>query len=147
MTCRTTMRKVCAVPTISCLQTPLTIIIVLSQPQEWFTLLFLFSLTVESVHSVRFVCLFTRSMACPYWRLCGVCTATHRNQKYSSVRAALPQGTSTWGFLQSVERSERRTRGPHWAENYVAFSTLRTEIFYTAETLYMCVCVCAYVHI
>lgn len=32
------------------------------------------------------------------------------------------------------------TSGPHWAEKYVAFSILRTEIFYTAETLYVDAC-------
>lgn len=100
----------------------------------------------QLIELVLFVCSVNRSMARPYRWLCGVCTATHRDQKHGSLRAALTEGTSMWGFYKT-KRSERRTRGPHWAENYVAFSTLRTEIFYTAETLYMCVCIYIYIYI
>lgn len=89
-------------------------------------------------------CLFNRSMACPYWWLCGVCTATHRDQKHGSLRAPLWRNIHV-RFLQKQENAVNGESGPHWAENYVAFSTLRTEIFYTAETLYMCVCVCTYI--
>lgn len=41
------------------------------------------------------------------------------------------------GIVQVKVLEKLGTSGPHWAEKYVAFSILRTEIFYTAETLYV----------
>lgn len=76
-------------------------------------------------------------MACPYWWLCGVCTATYRDQKHSSLRAALPEEPSIWCFCKT-ERSKRRTRGPHWTENDVAFQPSGLKYF-TQQRLYICV--------
>lgn len=84
---------------------------------------------------ISFVNVSNRSMARPHRRLCGVCAAAHRDQKHGGLRAAPPGEVPT-----KAERAVNRgLGGPHWAENYVAFPILRTEIFYTAETLYKCV--------
>lgn len=88
------------------------------------------------VHQWALLLLFHRSVACPHRWLCGVCAASHWYQKHSSLTTAVIKGIVLVKVLEKLG-----TSGPHWAEKYVAFSILRTEIFYTAETLYVDACV------
>lgn len=96
---------------------------------------------VESIHLISLICLFNRSMACPYWWLCGVCTATHWDQKHGSLSAALTEGTSMWSFYKNWECSERGGQGDR--------TELRTMLpfqssglkYFTQQRLYICVCV------
>lgn len=91
-----------------------------------------------------FVCLFNRSMACPYWWLCGVCTATHWDQKHSSLIVALTEETSMWGFYRGEsavkggqgDRTELRTMLPFQPSGLNYFSQQR---------LYICLCVFTYI--
>ena len=75
---------------------------------------------------------FWRSMAGTHRRLCGVCEATHRDKKYSGLTAAARGGFRNINVCTNPHRTMvgSRGRGLHWAEIYIAFSTLRTETFF-----------------
>lgn len=135
MTCRTMTKKVC-----KCRRSSVTVnvlwkykgVVVCPVDLDWNTHTHITSLGCAPINVVTFVQQeHGLSSSTTLWSLRGL-TSVPKAQQFNDRFHK--------GIVQLKVLEKLGTRGPHWAEKYVAFSILRTEIFYTAETLYVDAC-------